>query len=117
MTNRNRALTLIAFCSMCVSSNLNAEVLAHNSQIVQITNTSNNSDMFTIWLEGGTGTCTTGDKKIAFKSGSTSHSDVYKRAYSAALTAFTTGAKVSINSYLADSSEPCEDAIYIRLNK
>ncbi len=115
MKNNVIAIAMLAF--LCSSFPAYSVMLASQSEIVQITNTSNNADVFTIWIDGGTGICTSGNKQISFKSSSTPHPDVFKRASSAGLTGVTAGVRVQRNNYTTGSADPCLDAVYIRLIK
>ncbi|MEZ8822894.1 DUF5992 family protein [Vibrio amylolyticus] len=86
--------------------------IVKNATISSIANTSSNVDRFIIWIEGGNGVCV--GKAITFPRSATTSAEVHQRAYSAALTAFTTGSKIDIHNY---HGEDCTNASYIRLVK
>jgi hypothetical protein len=86
--------------------------IAENVTITQISNTGSNIDKFVIWTSGGTGPCA--NRSIHFPASATNSEKVFDRAYSAALTAFASGTKVTIHNY---NGPDCVNASYIRLSK
>ncbi|MCG9584205.1 DUF5992 family protein [Vibrio tubiashii] len=86
--------------------------LVENAVITSVSNTSSNQDNFVIWQEGGEGPCK--GKDILFPRTATTSTETHKRAYAAALTAFSTGAKVDVYNYQGNG---CHNAAYIRLKK
>jgi hypothetical protein len=102
--------------AVMLSNNLFAgEYIAIGSEITQVFNTASNTSTFGIVVRGGSGPCV--DKTIYFPlSAAGGDSDIQKRAYSAALTAFTAGFKVDIHNY-ADSISDCKNASFIRVKK
>ncbi|GAB5386996.1 MAG: hypothetical protein Alis3KO_41190 [Aliiglaciecola sp.] len=88
----------------------NGTYIVKNAVITSIANTSGNSEKFTIWVEGGSGSCA--NSIIVFPRTAASSDEIYSRAYSAALTAFTSGKKIWVHNYEGDQ---CNNASYIRL--
>lgn len=85
--------------------------LLNGANIITLTNVSSNKDQFAIKTSGGSGICA--GKAILFPSWKAVSEKAHSRAYSAALTALTTGLKVKIHNYENDS---CTEATFIRLN-
>ena len=106
----NKLLLLIFIGSL--SSFVFAGDCVVGSTIIEIRNTGSNQDKFEVVTSGGTGPCV--GKTIMFPADAAPNRDIFTRAYSAALTAFSTGAKVRIYNYHDDS---CLKASYITLKK
>lgn len=94
-----------------LSANSAGTYLVKGAIITSIANTSSNLDIFTIWIEGGEGVCS---DVITFPRSATSSNEIHKRAYAAALAAFTTGTKIWVHNY---QGSDCKNASYIRLIK
>ncbi|WP_353056635.1 MULTISPECIES: DUF5992 family protein [Vibrio] len=75
-------------------------------------NTSSNTDSFAVSVKGGTGVC--GSTTRLFPRNATTSSEVHRRAYSPALTAFSMGAKVTVHNYAGDD---CKNAAYIKIER
>ncbi len=104
------SICLVALVTL--SGTAHADWLVQDAKITRITNSSSNTDSFTMSTEGGTGLCSS--VSIAFPADGVSSAEIHKRAFSMALAAYTTGDKVSIYSY---SNQECNKAGYIELNK
>jgi hypothetical protein len=83
-----------------------------DAKIEGIANTNSNQEKFNIWVSGGTGPCV--NRQIVFPRSAAASAEIYNRAYSAALTAFASGSKISIYDYDGAS---CSNAAYIKLQK
>ena len=71
--------------------------LIKNASVVSVNNISNNEDMFTVWISDGTGPCAnTG--YIKFPLSESVSAEAHARAYSAALTALTTGMSIEVHN-------------------
>jgi hypothetical protein len=111
--NLRFALVLV-FAFMMVGGSV--RVLAAGAYIVQgatITNimsTNGNGDAFAIITSGGSGSCA--NTEVYFPQSAAPDADTFKRAYAAALTAITTGMRVSIYNY-TDST--CLTASYVQI--
>jgi hypothetical protein len=88
------------------------EYIVDGARVVSVANTASNQTVFIVKTSGGTGACTNGSW-ITFSPASAPDADTYKRAYTAALLAFTTGALVKIYNY---SSGTCDGASFIELD-
>lgn len=107
-------ILLFVGMSLLISTHSHADgeyVVAHG-KIVSIYSTASNIDRFAIQILGGTGVCA--GQKVYFPRSASDYSEVHKRAYSTALTAFLTGVDVSIYNYHAGD---CLTASLIRLEK
>lgn len=111
----NKMIRGIAFLALVTLSNFalaSGVFIAKGATIKSIANTNGNADDFTIWLEGGTGSCA--NEAISFPRNATTSSEVHNRAYSTALTAFSMGAKVTVHNYAGDD---CKNAAYIKIDR
>lgn len=84
-----------------------------SATVTTVTNTANNQDVFAIQTSGGESQCQ--GAWIQFYSENAGNSKIHDRAYAAALSAFASGAKVSIFDYHEPIS--CKHAEYIQLFK
>lgn len=101
---------LIILCSGVTGTALAGEIVV-GAQLIRITNTSSNTNAFSIMVSGGTlNLC--GSSWINFPASATD-AESYKRAYAAALVALTTGAPIRVYNY---QSNTCETASYIELS-
>lgn len=104
-------ITLTIFLALYAGS-AHAGWLVRDAKIVRITNSSSNTDSFTMSTDGGTGVCA--GVSLAFPVDGVSTPEIHKRAFSMALAAYMAGEKVSVYSY---SNEECNKAGYIELHK
>ncbi len=107
-------VTLSVFLSLNVVA---GTYVALDSNITEVINTNGNSAAFSVKVSGGTGPCA--GKAITFPAAaagdySNGRSEMHNRAYSAALTALTTGMKVDIHNYV---NGDCLNAVFIRVKK
>lgn len=86
--------------------------LASNATVTQVTNTGNNGQNFALQTQGGSSICE--GQYITFPEADAANANAHQRAFSAALTALSTGMKVTIYNY-ADGT--CDRASYIHLMK
>ncbi|MEI8611064.1 DUF5992 family protein [Enterovibrio norvegicus] len=107
---KNLACLFLVFTSLTT----NAGGLVQNAVVTAIENAQNlNQDSFVVTVSGGTGVCA--DNLIFFPATATgSHQDIYKRAYSSALAALTSGMKVDIHSF---SDNTCSNATWIKIKR
>ena len=109
-----RIATVLAFAFAMAGSPV--RVFAAGAYIVQgaiITNimsTNGNTAGFAIITSGGSGACV--NAEVYFPQSAAPDADTFKRAYTAALTAMTTGMRVTIYNY-ADST--CLTASYVQI--
>jgi len=82
--------------------------VVNDATVINIANTNGNTPAFVVTVTGGTGPCA--GTNITFTQSAAVDADTFKRAYAAALLAFTTGSTVSIYNY-GDTS--CTNATYI----
>src|SRR4051812_45234848 len=82
--------------------------VVNDATIANIANTNGNTPAFVVTVAGGSGPCA--GTNITFTQSAATDADTFKRAYAAALLAFTTGSTVSIYNY-TDTS--CTNAVYI----
>ena len=101
------SLALVLLSNFALAS---GAFIAEGSTIESIANTSSNTDSFSISVKGGTGVC--GNTTILFPRNATTSSEVHRRAYSTALTAFSMGAKVKVYNYIGSD---CQNAAYIQI--
>lgn len=106
----NRVLTVLFF-SIAFEGLAYAGDLVSGATIVAVNNVSSNKDQFGIQIQGGEGVCA--NQGILFPSWKALDEGAYQRAYSAALTALTTGMKVKVHNY---ESDHCHAATQIRLS-
>ena len=78
------SLALVLLSNFALAS---GAFIAEGSTIESIANTSSNTDSFSISVKGGTGV--RGNTTILFPRNATTSSEVHRRAYSTALTAFS----------------------------
>jgi len=83
-----------------------------SSTITIISNTNSNVEMFSVMTSGGSGVCANGF--VNFDLASAGSADVYKRAFTIAMTAFMTGSKVNIHNYIDNT---CGKAAWIQMIK
>ena len=102
-------------CLLLLSLSVNsfAIILIKDAEITMVANTASNEDKFVINTTGGSGVC---DQAIVFPADATSPA-IYERAFAIALTAFSTGQKVTINTYEDEAENVCLRATYIKLVK
>ena len=89
--------------------------------VVGVENTSFGTDEFVVFTSGGTGVCA--NRHVRFYRAEANASagnaeaggDIYKRAYSSALTAFAAGFKVNIATISDNSS--CDKVVWIKIYK
>ena len=93
--------------------------IATSVEVTEITNTASNGKSFTIKVTGGDNNYPCEDGQISFPLGSAGNAgndtDIHNRAFSIAITALTTGNKISVFSYEDDSV--CNRAAHIRIIK
>ncbi len=89
-------------------------VIADGSTIYEIGNSTGNDKNFFVKVSGGTTSCNVIAFPLASAGLAGNDEGVLNRAYSAALTAFTTGSKVVITNYDDNS---CNGASKIKLTK
>ncbi|RYZ91371.1 MAG: hypothetical protein EOP04_00715 [Proteobacteria bacterium] len=87
---------------LTISTNAFAGQLTINAKVKSVTSqNSNNPDVFTIYLDGGSGVC---GNDVSFTLASASNNkELFARTYAAALTAMTTGSYVMIHNYSSNS--------------
>ena len=85
--------------------------IAKESTIVSVANVFGGEDDFIVQATGGTGSCL--DQTITFKRATVLNDAIHSRSFAAALTAFTSGAKVNIWS----KDGLCDGANHIQLKK
>lgn len=105
-------LVIGIFLMFTVSANAAGTYIVKGATITSIANTGGNLENFTIWVAGGTGVCA--NKGITFPRTAAGSSEIFSRAYSAALTAFASGEKIWVYDYTGSS---CSNAAFIRLLK
>ncbi len=111
---RKLILSSVAMASMFFGSSAYAvALLVSNGSVSNIGNTDSNTPSFSVLVTGGTTNVCQG-AWIRFPLDG-ADPDKLKRAYAAALTAFSTGAKVTIYTYL--NVVDCRNAGYIELSK
>ena len=93
--------------------------IATSVEVVEMTNTASNGKSFTIKVTGGDNNYPCEEGQISFPLGSAGNAgndvDIHNRAFSIAITALTTGNKISVFSYEDDSV--CNRAAHIRIIK
>ena len=82
--------------------------VVNDATIANIANTNGNTPAFVVTVTGGTGPCA--GTNITFTQSAATDADTFKRAYAAAILAFTTGSTVSIYNY---TDTTCTNAVYI----
>ncbi|GAA0464029.1 hypothetical protein GCM10009096_00610 [Parasphingorhabdus litoris] len=107
-------LKIIAIPLFLLSTNAHAAgaYLASGATVTDVVNIANNGQNFAVKTEGGSSNCNA--QWIIFPEANAPNANAHQRAYSTALTALTTGMKVTIYNY-ADST--CVRASYIHLMK
>ena len=95
------------------SASASAGWIVRGGTISLVTNTGSNQAKFGVKTTGGTGPCAEAGY-ITFPFDAATNERIHTRAYSAALTAFTTGVKVNIHNYENDA---CDRAVFIELTK
>lgn len=106
-----RVLTLIVLLFAFGSASA-GEYIADGARVVSVANTGSNQSVFVLKTSGGTGMCTNGTW-ITFSPATSADVDTFKRAYAAALLAFSTGSLVRIYNY---SGASCDGASFIELD-
>lgn len=96
-----------------LSSLASAGDLVKGAEITMIGNTTNGGDDFFIKVSGGTGPCV--GQNLVFPVDAAASKEQHARAYSLALTAFTTGSK-KIRAYNFNGGS-CRSASYIEMSK
>ncbi|MBB5212006.1 DUF5992 family protein [Microbulbifer hydrolyticus] len=93
--------------------------IATSVEVVEITNTGSNGKNFTVKVSGGDNNYPCENGQITFplaNAGNTGNDiHIHNRAFSMALTALTTGSKVSIFSY--EDNSVCNRAAHIKIVK
>ena len=84
--------------------------ILNSASISEVRNTSGNKDIFEIIVKGGCGLCA--NKTIQFPRSAAGSKEIHDRAFSMALTAFTTGSKVRVHNYV---NNDCRNASYITI--
>ncbi|MEZ8822883.1 DUF5992 family protein [Vibrio amylolyticus] len=99
---------------ICLSGLVEAGGLVQNATVVSVENTKNlDVDSFVVNVSGGTGICA--NSLVFFPAAATgSHQEIYRRAFSIALTALSTGMKVDIHSF---SDDTCDNATWLKVKK
>lgn len=113
---------LIAVCLMFVSAYANAGWLAYEGTIdmlassisPQFNSPANSPDRFSVKVNGGSVGICHGPWIVFEKSYFANNPEAYQRAFSVALTAYTTGTKVKIHNLNSDS---CNGATSIQIIK
>ncbi len=102
--------SIILMCSMSVQ----AGWLVKDADIIEISNTAGNEELFYIIVSGGTGLCM--DKQIRFPLSAAGSEKIYDRGFSIALAAYASGQKVKVYDY-DEGKEDCNHAESIRMSK
>ncbi len=106
-------MKLIGVLILLFSGHTFAGYLVQGGTITKVMNTEDSVDRFQIRVEGGTPNLCQGIN-IKFDSSKVANAATHARSYSSALTALTTGMKVSIYNY---NGSDCNGAAYIELSK
>ena len=110
--NFSKALGLSCTLALMPSAALHAGNLVLGAQIVKVANTRDNvADSFIVITQGGSGPCSSASF-ITFAATGAYNTETLKRAYAAALLAFSTGSPVTINN---PSNNACDGAVYIEI--
>ncbi|WP_444894448.1 DUF5992 family protein [Microbulbifer sp. TRSA001] len=107
---------LLLFCALfSVNGWASGGYIAQSVEITAVANTAANGMSFTVKTANGNGLCNgesiTFPLSVAGNAGN--NEEIHSRAYAAALTALTTGKKVSIYSY--EDSSVCNRAAFIEI--
>ncbi len=94
------------------SAHATGTYLATGATVTDVVNTSSNAQNFAIKTEGGSSICA--GQWMVFPEADAANSNAHQRAYSTALTALSTGMKVTIYNYINGT---CVRASYIHLMK
>jgi hypothetical protein len=104
---------ILLVCFLLLPSIAYSGELVQNAKIVEVANTFNNAKQFYIVVKGGVGACA--NKRIVFPLSRTQSAESYQRAFSLALTAFSTGSKVRVFSYESEVNH-CSTANFISVH-
>lgn len=104
----------LLLCILLISQAAAAEYLVTDATVVEIGNTAGNADLFYVETSGGAGPCA--NQQIRFKLSNAGSPEIFNRAFSMALTAYASGAKVSIYDYHEIQSD-CDHAEGFKLVK
>jgi hypothetical protein len=109
---RTIVLAAIGTINLAMTVPAGAADLVIGGRVVRLSNTGNNSTLFSIEVAGGsTNLC--GSSWIHFPASAAGDAEIHKRAYAAALVALTTGMPVRVYNYQSNS---CDAAAYIELS-
>ncbi|WP_020406260.1 DUF5992 family protein [Hahella ganghwensis] len=97
-----------------VSVSAQADWLVKDADIIEISNTAGNAELFYIHVSGGEGLCA--NKQIRFPLSAAGSEKVYDRAFSIALAAYLANQKVKVYDY-DEGNEDCKGAESIRLSR
>ncbi len=103
-----------------ISIGANATQIVVEAKVTGIENTSHGTNEFVVWTTGGSGVCANRhvrfyrSKADASAGNNADGAELHKRAYSMALTAFSTGDKVNIG---AIGGTTCDDAVWFKIHK
>lgn len=109
---RSVATLSLVFVGALLSATAQAGSIVSDGYVSIIENTSGNQALFTIKVTGGTGPCV--GQTISFPVWAAPDADTHKRAYAAAMLAFSLGYRVSVWNYVDNT---CTSAAYIAVIK
>ena len=103
----------ISFVLLFIFNSANAGWVVRDATVIAVANTSNNENKFGVKATGGSLNLCEGHY-VMFPASDAGSPEIHQRAFAAALTALTTGRKVTIHNYHDDT---CVRASFIELTE